>query len=487
MSRSSSVPNAKTYSKDSDLPRITRNSWLTKGAKNNENNDYLRNKRSIARRYIIIKKDINNSTNNIANNPNIKSNSKNNSIYEQIYAIDNNYKEMKNMLKNKINKIEQNQKRINNILKYSIAQGGFRNNLNNYRDKNIPEKEYLLNILKKFPKNIENKLNKIYLNELEENRNQEQFLNILKDKMNMEFQQKRRRDYLKYKRQLNDLMNLKNKEEIEKMFLYHKIEKQRIVNKIKEMKYKNQIYRYQAFNNYNFPYYQLMQENLKNLKNNNQNSIGLSMDELIKILLFTQIIKNSVVNDNNQNMINNNLLNPLMNENPNFPLNNFYGPFNRGFKRRSRMRENNFDNDYYLNKNKYNSYNNNYDYKHKDDKKIKTFDKTIEFKYLKSKKKHKKSKKVEQKKSNISLNKEKNDIESKLNKEEPKNEEKNEKNIDNNKTENKEDNVNKLNLEESDSDADSEVESNNIDDNDDEEDDGEGEGEGEVDDDVDEE
>ena len=83
--------------------------------------------------------------------------------------------------------------------------------------------------------------------------------------MNMEFQQKRRRDYLKYKRQLNDLMNLKNKEEIEKMFLYHKIEKQRIVNKIKEMKYKNQIYRYQAFNNYNFPYYQLMQENLKNL------------------------------------------------------------------------------------------------------------------------------------------------------------------------------------------------------------------------------
>ena len=146
MSRSSSVPNAKTYSKDSDLPRITRNSWLTKGAKNNENNDYLRDKRNVSRKYIIKNKDINNSTNNIANNPNIKSNSKNNSIYEQIYAIDNNYKEMKNMLKDKINKIEQNQKRINNILKYSIAQGGFRNNLNNYRDKNIPEKEYLLNI-----------------------------------------------------------------------------------------------------------------------------------------------------------------------------------------------------------------------------------------------------------------------------------------------------------------------------------------------------
>ena len=347
MSRSSSVPKLRTYSKDMDkLPRLTKNSWLSNASKVSDN-DYLRNKQKIPKKYTLMNRDFNNAMDNIDNNLNRKLNGKNPVIYDQLNAIENNYYEMKYMLNDKINRLEKNQRKVNDFLKYSLEQDRLQNDLNsykfnkyikNYRDKNLSEKEYLLNMLNRVPGLIENKIGKIYLNELEENRNQKQFLDNLKDRISLEMQNQRRADYLRYKRQLNEVIQLKNNEEKEKLLLYHKIQKQKILNKMQAIKYQNQLYRYQAYNNYNnFPYYQLMQAQINNLNNNNNNkkdSLGLSMDELIKIFLFKELIGSSRMNDY-QNMMNNYLLSPYMNPNINFPGNNFYPPFDNRYRRRS--------------------------------------------------------------------------------------------------------------------------------------------------------
>ena len=347
MSRSSSVPKLRTYSKDMDkLPRLTKNSWLSNASKVSDN-DYLRNKQKIPKKYTLMNRDFNNAMDNIDNNLNRKLNGKNPVIYDQLNAIENNYYEMKYMLNDKINRLEKNQRKVNDFLKYSLEQDRLQNDLNsykfnkyikNYRDKNLSEKEYLLNMLNRVPGLIENKIGKIYLNELEENRNQKQFLDNLKDRISLEMQNQRRADYLRYKRQLNEVIQLKNNEEKEKLLLYHKIQKQKILNKMQAIKYQNQLYRYQAYNNYNnFPYYQLMQAQINNLNNNNNNkkdSLGLSMDELIKIFLFKELIGSSRMNDY-QNMMNNYLLSPYMNPGIGFPGNNFYPPFDNRYRRRS--------------------------------------------------------------------------------------------------------------------------------------------------------
>ena len=483
MSRSSSVPNARTYSKDYDnLPRITRNSWWSKGSKNSEENDKLRDKRYLSRKYVIGNKNLNNSINNLVNNSNEKLKGKNPAIYEQINEISNNYKEMKNILKNKINKLEQNQKRINNILKYSFAKRKLNNNLNTLKfNKNInnsggkivSEKEYLLNMLNKIPNNFENKMGQIYLDEVVENRNQKNFLDIVKNILNIQFQNKRRIDYLKFKRQLNELIKLKNKEEMERAALHHKIEEQEILSKIQEIKYKNQLYRYQALNNYNFPYQQLMQENLKNLNTNKKDdSLGLSIEELIKLLLFKQITGNSEINDY-LNMMDNYLFNIIMKANSNFSFNNFYGPLHRRFNSQSRNPQKNFDTDLHLKRDKYSSYHK-YDSKNRNNEKTKTFDKKKILKELELKKEildKIKAFKQKQNQKNINLDK-KSDNKNKANKEEPKKEENND-----GINENKDNKSGEQNKEESESDDDNEEDEDDEEDdgdNDDDEDDNEG-------------
>ena len=403
MSRSSSVPKLRTYSKDMDkLPRITKNSWLTNTSKGSDN-DYLRRKQKIPKKYTLMKGDFNNAMDNIDNNLNRKLNGKNPIIYDQLNNIENNYYEMKYMLNDKINRLEKNQKKVNDFLKYSLEQDRFQNDLNsykfnkyikNYRDKNLSEKEYLLNMLSKVPGLIENKIGKIYLNELEENRNQKQFLDNLKDRISLELQNQRRADYLRYKRQLNEVIQQKNHEEKEKLLLYHKIQEQKILNKMQAIKYQNQLYRYQAYNNYNYniPYYQLMQAQINNLNNNNNNnkkdSLGLSMDELIKIFLFKELIGSSRMNDY-QNMMNNYLLSPYMNPNINFPGNNFYPPYDNRYRRRS-------EDPYYRNRDRRHSR-----YKSKNSEYTKTF--KSEVKKTTEKKSEKKStKKTQKSKSNSS-------------------------------------------------------------------------------------
>ena len=309
------------------LPRITKNSWLTNGSGNSEYNNYPKENRIISNKYVLRSDDIDNAMNNIDNNLNKKLNDKNPLLQDQLNSIENNYYEMKYMLNNKINRLKQNQRTVNDFLKYSLEQDRLQNDINaikfnkyikNYRDKNLSEKEYLLNILNKVPGMIENKMNKIYLDEIEENRNQKQFLDNLKNKISMEFQNQRRNDYIKYKRQLNEIIKLKNYEEKEKILLYHKIHKQKILNRMQAIKYKNQLYRYQAYNSY--PFYQIMQS----LSNQKKSSFGISMDELMKIYLFKEMIGNNRMSDFQKMMMNNYLYNSFMNPNFNFPFNNLY-------------------------------------------------------------------------------------------------------------------------------------------------------------------
>ena len=62
-------------------------------------------------------------------------------------------------------------------------------------------------MLKEVPNLIEKKIGKLYQNEIEENWNQKYFLENLKQRMTLELQRQRRNDYLRYKRQLNEMSN----------------------------------------------------------------------------------------------------------------------------------------------------------------------------------------------------------------------------------------------------------------------------------------
>ena len=182
MSRSSSVPKLRTYSKDMDkLPRLTKNSWLSNASKVSDN-DYLRNKQKIPKKYTLMNRDFNNAMDNIDNNLNRKLNGKNPVIYDQLNAIENNYYEMKYMLNDKINRLEKNQRRVNHILQYSLEQNRLQNDINAYnydkyieqaekirrsrevqhqKDKNYMEREYLIKILREMPKIIDSKIDRI--------------------------------------------------------------------------------------------------------------------------------------------------------------------------------------------------------------------------------------------------------------------------------------------------------------------------------------
>ena len=87
------------------------------------------------------------------------------------------------------------------------------------------------------------------------------------------------------------MIELKNNEEKEKMRLYHQIQRQKMMYRMQAINFQNQFYRYQVYNV--FPLYQLMQN-----QNNKNNSLGL--DELIKVLLFKQLLGNNKFNGTSQ-------------------------------------------------------------------------------------------------------------------------------------------------------------------------------------------
>ena len=220
------MPKFREYSRGMNkLPKISNNPWLTNSSDNSESNFTLGERRNLPRKYAIENRDLSNAVSNIDNHYYRKMNKNNEILYDQLNTIERNYNQMKLMLNDKINRLENNQRKVQDFLKYSLEQDRLQNDINSYKfnkylkhyqEKNASEKDYLLNMLNKVPHLIEKKIGKLYLNEIEENQNQKYFLENLKQRMTFELQRQRRYDYLRYKRQLNELIELKNNEEKDK-------------------------------------------------------------------------------------------------------------------------------------------------------------------------------------------------------------------------------------------------------------------------------
>ena len=315
MSRSSSVPRQKILNNDlnDELPRLTKNSWLT-NVSNDSNYKYIRGKNNSNNRYILKDKDITNAMNNIDNNYYRKLKGSNPIINKQLSNIENNYYEMKYYLNDKINRLEKNQRKVNDFLKYSLEQDRLQNDINqykinknfqDYKNKNFSEKEYLLDMLNQVPQMIEDKLGKIYLNELEESRNQKYFLNNIKEKMALELENQRRYDYLKYRQKLNEIMELKDNEEKEKFLLLNQIKQQKMKNRIQAIKYRNYLYRYQQAYQASripqypqIPYYPFIPPDYQK-----QDSFGININEIIK-MYFLRELMGKMKSDDNPNYMN---------------------------------------------------------------------------------------------------------------------------------------------------------------------------------------
>ena len=286
MKRSSSLPGYKDNLNGLNvrLPKITRNSWITNSS-NASDYKYKRGEKYLPKNYMIMNRD-------------------------KLDAIENNYYEMRYLLNDKINRIERNQRKFNEILQYSLEQNRLQNDINsfnydkhlqNYKDKNSEEKDYLINILNQMPQMIEKKINRIFLNEYESSRNQKQFMENLREKMIIEMKNQRMYDYIKYKKQINELIQMKEYEEKEKLRLLNKIQEQKIKHKLKDYKYQNQFYN----NPYALlPFYLFNQYYNNNNNNNRSNFFNASMDELMKVMLFKEMMGSYKFNENYQNYMN---------------------------------------------------------------------------------------------------------------------------------------------------------------------------------------
>ena len=282
MRKSSSLPKYNNLNGlNVHLPKLTRNSWITNSSTASDYK-YKRGEKFLPKNYMIMNRD-------------------------KLDAIENNYYEMRYLLNDKINRIEKNQRKFNEILQYSLEQNRLQNDINsfnydkhiqNYKDKNFEEKEYLINILNQMPQMIEKKINKILLNEYEASRNQKQFVESLREKMIVEMKNQRMYDYLKYKKQINELIQMKEYEEKEKLRLLNKIQEQKIKNKLKDYKYKNQLYNYNSYAL--LPFYLFNPYNI----NNRSNSLNSSIDEFMKIILFKEMMGSYKMNDFYQNYMN---------------------------------------------------------------------------------------------------------------------------------------------------------------------------------------
>ena len=93
-------------------------------------------------------------------------------------------------------------------------------------------------------------------------------------------------------------MKMRDYDKKEKMYLYDQIQKQKMMYKLKEMKYQSQLLQYQAFSG--LPIWNLIGNN-NNM--NNPYSLGLSIDELIKIFLFKEMLNSSRINNEYENYL----------------------------------------------------------------------------------------------------------------------------------------------------------------------------------------
>ena len=122
-------------------------------------------------KYKMENRNFSNAVNNINNNYIRKINKNNPFIYDQLNAMERNYNQMKLMLNDKKTRLEHNQRKVKDFLNYSLEQDRLQNDINtykfnnyleNYHEKNLNEKDYLLNMLNEVPNLIEKKIDKLY-------------------------------------------------------------------------------------------------------------------------------------------------------------------------------------------------------------------------------------------------------------------------------------------------------------------------------------
>ena len=315
MSRSSSVPRYKTYSIDSNnsINQDEYNKLQKKHLKSN----FSELKRDMKNKEPLLYQNVSNAIKSLDNNLTDKLKKRNIIAQNKINSIQNNYYEIKHLLDNKINKLEKNQKKVLDFMKYSLEQDNlklnsmfekYNQNIKNHQEQSNQNREYLLKVVKEVPKMVQNKINQIYLGEIEENKRHNLFLNDLKNKIVSELKEQRRLDNLKYRQLISELNNAKDKEEKEKIKLIKKLNDLKYHNKIKPMNnniphnnnnLKNNQYPYNYNNNNIYPFYpnnnsfnNIYPYYPNNIYNNSLASfnLSLSVDELIKIYLLKYIM-----------------------------------------------------------------------------------------------------------------------------------------------------------------------------------------------------
>ena len=132
---------------------------------------------------------------------------------KKLNNMKNNYKEIRTLLNNKIEKLEQDQQMQIDSLKHAIEQGGglklksaVKNSMGgNKFDLKKAEKEDMLDITRKLPILLENKINQINEMKMKEKKGEKKFLSKIRKKLNEEIQKQKELDEIRFKKEIYEI------------------------------------------------------------------------------------------------------------------------------------------------------------------------------------------------------------------------------------------------------------------------------------------